>query len=105
MSISTCPIATINAPTERVWELLSEPVNYDLWWDAQTRSIVPEGRAQAGQKVYAKASGLNIFLTVDGVDESKHKIDFTTNFPLGITGFNHITCTALPNSTTQVSFG
>jgi len=42
---------------------------------------------------------------VEGVDESKHKIDFTTTFPFGITGRNHLACTALPNSTTHVSFG
>jgi uncharacterized protein YndB with AHSA1/START domain len=105
MTVSTCPIATINAPIERVWELLAVPANYDLWWDAKTRSIVPEGRARVGQRVNAKAGGFNILLTVDTVDESKHKIDFTTKFPFGITGFNHLTCTALPNSTTQVSFG
>ena len=105
MTISTCPIAVINTPIERVWVLLAEPVNYDLWWDAKTCSIVPEGCAQMGQKVHAKAGGFNIFLTVNAVDESKHKIDFTTKFPFGITGFNHLTCTALPNSTTQVSFG
>ena len=92
-------------PIERVWELLSEPANYDLWWDAHTRSIVPAGRAHAGQRVHAKAGEFNILLTVDAVDESKHKIDFTTKFPFGITGFNHLTCTALSNSTTQVSFG
>jgi uncharacterized protein YndB with AHSA1/START domain len=105
MSISTCPVATINAPIERVWDLLAEPANYDLWWEAKTRSIVPEGRAQAGQRVHAKAGGFNILLTVDAVDESEHKIDFTTKFPFGMTGSNHLTCAALPNSTTQVSFG
>jgi len=105
MSLSTCPVDVVNAPIEKVWELLAEPENYDLWWDAKTRSIVPAGRAQAGQRVHAKAGGFNIFLRVDGVDESKHQIDFTTKFPFGITGFNHLTCTALPDSTTQVSFG
>ena len=105
MSISTCPIAVINAPIERVWALLAEPANYDSWWNAHTRSIVPEGRAQAGQRVHAKAGGFNILLTVDAVDESKHEIDLTTKFPFGITGFNHLICTALSGSTTQVSFG
>ena len=50
MIVSTCPIATINSPIEKVWELLAEPANYDLWWEAHTRSIVAEGCAQAGQK-------------------------------------------------------
>ena len=39
MSVSTCPIAVINAPIERVQELLAEPANYNLWWNAHTRSI------------------------------------------------------------------
>jgi uncharacterized protein YndB with AHSA1/START domain len=51
MTISVCPIVTIHAPLERVWGFLSEPANYALWWDAQTRSIHPEGHAQAGQKI------------------------------------------------------
>ena len=105
MGINVCPIAVINAPIEKVWMLLAEPANYDLWWDARTESIVPEGHAQAGQRVHAKAGGFNIVLTIAAVDESTHKIDFTTNFPLGITGFNRLTCTAFPDSTTHVSFG
>ncbi len=105
MSVNVCPMDVVNAPVERVWELLSEPANYDLWWDAKMQSIIPDGHAQAGQRVHAKAGGFHILLTVDAVDESKHKIDFTSKFPFGITGFNHLTCTALPNSTTQVSFG
>jgi len=105
MSVSVCPMAVVEAPLERVWSLLSEPANYDLWWDAKTQSIVPQGHAQAGQRVHAKAGGFSIFISVDGVDESKHKIDFISRFPLGITGFNHVTCTALPDSTTRVSFG
>ena len=105
MSVSVCPIAVINASPERVWELLSKPANYDLWWDAKTQSIVPEGHAQAGQRVHAKAGGFNIFLTIDAVDDSKHKIDYISKFPFGITGFNHLTCIALTDSTTQVSFG
>ena len=105
MSVNVCPMAVVNAPIERVWELLAEPANYDLWWDAKTQSILPEGRAQAGQRVHAKAGGFNILLTVDGMDESKHQIHFTSKYPFGITGFNHLTCIALTNATTQVSFG
>ena len=52
MSVSVCPLDTIHAPVERVWSFLSEPANYALWWDAQTRSIVPDGPASPGQKIY-----------------------------------------------------
>jgi ligand-binding SRPBCC domain-containing protein len=109
MSLSTCPIAIINAPLDHVWELLAEPANYDRWWDAQTQNIVPEGHAQAGQKIYAKTTEFgkawDLTAIVEAVDESKHRIDLITHLPFGITGYNHITCTQLPDGTTQVSFG
>jgi uncharacterized protein YndB with AHSA1/START domain len=105
MSIGTCPIATISAPIESVWELLAEPANYDSWWNAKTQSILPEGRAHAGQRVHAKAGGFSILLTVEAVNESTHTIDFTSQFPFGIRGFNHLACTALSSSATHVSFG
>ena len=50
MSVSTCPIAIVNAPIERIWGLLSKPASYALWWDAQTRLIVPEGPAKRVRK-------------------------------------------------------
>ena len=105
MSVSVCPIAIINAPIERVWTFLSEPANYALWWDAQTRSIVPEGRAQSGQKIHAKSSGLDVNVIVNSIDESKRQIHLTTMLPFGITVYNHITCTPLENETCQASFG
>jgi hypothetical protein len=95
----------INAPIEKVWTFLSEPANYGLWWDAHTRSIVPEGRAQSGQKIHAKASGLDINVIVNSVDDSKHQIHLTTMLPFGITVHNHISCTRVENGTCQVTFG
>ena len=109
MSLSTCPIATVHAPIERAWHLLSDPARYDLWWDAQTRSIVPEGPAKVGQKIYAQTKGLgkqwDVKIVVEMVDQAKHQIHLKTMLPLGITGYNHITCTPLDNTSCRVSFG
>jgi hypothetical protein len=109
MSVSVCPLATIHAPVERVWSFLTEPANYALWWDAKTRSIVPEGPASPGQKIYAQATALrkdwNVNLTVEEVDEAKHQIHLTTVLPLGITVHNHVTCVPLDSAHCRVSFG
>ena len=94
MSVSACPIVTVNAPIERIWGLLSEPASYALWWDAQTRSIVPEGPAKAGQKIYAQTKALGkqwaVNILVELVDAGNHQIQLTTLLPLGITVHNHI---------------
>jgi ligand-binding SRPBCC domain-containing protein len=109
MSINVCPLATIRAPVERVWSFLSEPTNYALWWDAQTRSIVPEGPASPGQKIYAQTTALakhwTVTITVKDVDEAKRQIHLTTVLPFGITVHNHITCLPLDPAHCRVSFG
>jgi hypothetical protein len=109
MSVSICPIATINAPIEHVWRLLAAPSRYALWWDAKTVSIVPEGPAQAGQQIFATTSALgrrwDVHLTVEAVLANRRQLDLLTQLPLGITVRNHITCTPLDNQRTYVSFG
>jgi len=109
MSVNVCPVAIVNASLDRVWEFLSEPKNFALWWDAQTRSIVPQGHAHAGQKIHAKTIGVgkswDVTVTVNDVDEAKHQIHLTTSLPFGITVYNHINCMALEDGNTHVSFG
>ena len=109
MSLTVCPLATIHAPVERVWSFLSEPANYALWWDAQTRSIVPEGPASPGQKIYAQTTALGkqwaVTVMVKDLDEAKRQIYLTTVLPWGITVHNHITCLPLDPAHCRVSFG
>ena len=109
MSLSTCPIATIDAPIERVWRLLFEPVRYDEWWDAQTVSIIPEGPAQPGQQIFAQTVALgtrwDVHVTVQAVMPEKQQITLRTRLPLGITVHNHASCVSIDDQHTRVSFG
>src|ERR1700690_259001 len=109
MSISACPLATIHAPVERVWRFVSEPTNYALWWDAQTRAMVAGGGASPGQKIYAEPTPLGkhwaVTVPVRKVDEAKRQIHLTTVLPLGITVHNHIICLPLDPAHCRVSFG
>jgi uncharacterized protein YndB with AHSA1/START domain len=107
--MNVCPIATIHAPVERVWQLLVEPAHYALWWDAQTRSIDPAGSARAGQRIEAEtiAFGLRwpVRIVVESVDPGRRQIQLTTQLPFGITVHNHIVCAALDRATCRVTFG
>ena len=109
MSISVCPIATINAPVNKVWSFLSEPAHYALWWNAQTLSIIPEGHAQPGQQIHAQTTELGrqwgVNITVEMVDEARHQIGLTTRLPFGITVHNHIACIPIDNTNCSISFG
>jgi hypothetical protein len=109
MSFSTCPIDTVDAPVERVWQLLADPSAYALWWNARTCSILPPGPAQPGQLILADTipliRGWQIRITVQAVTPEKHVLDLLTLLPLGITVSNHITCTPLDEQHTRLSFG
>ncbi len=109
MSFSTCPLATVNAPVERVWALLEDPAQFGVWWEAKTRSIVPPGPAQPGQEIYAQLGWLprrwDLHITVQSVAPEKHQLDLHTRLPFGITVYNHITCAGLDDRHTRLSFG
>jgi len=111
MSLSTCPIATVEAPVEQVWQLLADPYNYALWWDAGTWtwSIEPPGPAKPGQRITARARALgkdwDVRITVASIDPDKRALDLTTQLPFGITVHNHIVCGTLDNQHCRVSFG
>jgi ligand-binding SRPBCC domain-containing protein len=112
MSISTCPIATVDAPVEQVWRLLADPNNYGLWWDAEARwqfAMEPAGPAQPGQRITARTRALgknwDVQITVASIDPEKRALDLTTQLPFGITVHNHIVCGTLDNRRCRVSFG
>lgn len=109
MAFSTCPIAVVRAPAERVWGLLSGPANYAQWWDAQVRAITPAGSAQPGQRIEAQTTALGrqwtVNITVEHIDHARHAIDLTARLPFGITVHNHITCVPVDATTCRVSFG
>jgi uncharacterized protein YndB with AHSA1/START domain len=109
MTITTCPTAIVEAPVDRVWQLLADPHNYALWWDAETYAIEPVGRAEVGQRVLARTRALGkdweLRVTIAGVDPDQRIVDLTTQLPFGVTVHNHIVCRSLDSTRCRVSFG
>ena len=109
MTVKVCPIAVVEALLEDVWALLTNPSRYDVWWDAQTHAIDPEGPAQPGQTVYAHTCGLarrwNVTIVVELVEAARHRIQLATTLPLGIVAHNQLVCTAVDAAATRVQFG
>ena len=58
MTVSVCPIATVEAPAETVWAVLTDPASYSSWWNARTEAIEPAGLAAPGQVVRASSRAL-----------------------------------------------
>lgn len=109
MPVSVCPAAIVAAPAEVVWSLLMRPETYDLWWDAHTERITPEGPATPGQVITAWASGLGkrweVRAEIGQIDAEKRQIDITTTLPLGVQAHNHLSCAPLDASSSRLQFG
>ena len=105
MSVIFCPVATVAAPVESVWELLLEPTLRDEWWDAHTVRVVPEGKASPGQVIYLKNPvGRHGTLKVETVDPEKHQIHWVLS-GMGVTNDQTTTCTAIDAVSCRVQYG
>jgi len=109
MVVEVCPADLVHAPVETVWSLLSDPSQYDRWWDAHTTRIDPPGPAVAGQSIqgWTQAWGKRwtVDLRVEEVIAERHQIRFRSALALGIGMMNHISCTAIDSATCRVQFG
>lgn len=109
MGFNVCPAAVVAAPVESVWELVSDLMLYDEWWDARTERIVPEGQASPGQMLYAKTSGLgrvwDVTLRVEVVKPEKHQIQMHITLPLGVVNQETLSCVAIDATSCRLQFG
>ena len=109
MVVSVCPAATVAAPIDEVWELLTQTSKYDSWWDAHLERSVPEGSATPGQMVYATTSAFgkrwDVSIVIKNVDSGKQKIQFDVTLPLGIVDHVTIVCTPVDAESSHVQYG
>lgn len=107
--MTTCPSDVVDAPVERVWALLDDPLCYGEWADLREIKPEPPGPVKPGQVIRAVTGevGLTFKVTfvVLAVDATRHQIEFQSNLPLGIVGRNRIVCVPLDPSRCRVSYG
>jgi hypothetical protein len=105
MAVSVCPIATIAAPADQVWDALMSP---NSWWDARLLSTDPPGPPHPGQVVRAVAGpGYRwpVSFRVEAVDRERRQLRLRSRLGLGLEGDHTLTCTAVGPEATRVSFG
>ncbi len=109
MGLTVCPAATVEAPVEVVWEILTRPAHYPEWADAQIQRIEPEGPAVVGQTIHftSKEFGIKwpIVFKVEKVNAEKHQLGLYTVLPLGLRERPHISCTAIDATTSRLQYG
>jgi len=109
MSLNVCPAATVAAPIEYVWALISNLARYGEWADARVDRIVPEGPTTPGQVLYANSRSLGkrwpVTLTVTAIDSDKHRIQMDVSLPLGLLLHQTTICTPIDAHSCHVQYG
>jgi uncharacterized protein YndB with AHSA1/START domain len=109
MSLNVCPADTVQAPMERVWELLMQPAGYGRFWDLTVERVEPEGPAVVGQTFVGWSRAFGRRWRIDGdireVDAGRHQIQFRTSLPFGVVGNNRIVCTPIDQQRCTLRFG
>lgn len=109
MGLSVCPSALVDAPIERVWELLTWPQGFDRWTDAILVAAEPEGAVQPGQKLHfvTEALGWKFAVTMDvfEVDADSHRLHLHVHLPFGVVNDETATMADAGEGRTLVRFG
>lgn len=108
-TLSVCPSAVVDAPVERVWDLLTQPEGFHLWADAAVVAAEPDGPARPGQVLHLVTRALGwafaVTITVREVDAEQRRLHFVVELPFGIVNDEVITMAEAGGGRTLVRFG
>jgi uncharacterized protein YndB with AHSA1/START domain len=107
VAVTACPIAVVEAPEERVWNLLTTPEGYSAWLDAELLRAEPPGAVVEGQRIFFRTRALGRWWPVSfrvGAVDARRSLELTVDMPLGITNHEHITVLPLAARQTRVAF-
>ena len=108
MRVSVCPSAIVEAPVERVWEVVTSPDGFDTWTDATLVTAKPAGPARPGQRLRLETAfgrRLPVVIDVLDVDPDRHLLHLRADLPLGLVNDETMTMTAVDDGRTLVRFG
>jgi uncharacterized protein YndB with AHSA1/START domain len=108
-TLSVCPSAVVDAPIDRVWDLVTDPEGFDLWTDAKLVVAEPSGPAAAGQELHLVTRALGwtfaVRISVREVDEERRRLHFLVALPFGIVNDEVMTFGDAGDGRTLVRFG
>ncbi len=109
MPVSVCPMAVVEAPIDRVWDLVTSPEKLGSWADATLVSAEPPEPARAGQRLRLVTSALGhafpVEMSVLEVDAEQRRLRLLIRLPLGLVNDETITMSPAGGARTIVRFG
>jgi uncharacterized protein YndB with AHSA1/START domain len=106
MALIVCPTTVVDAPIERVWDLLTDPDSYRGWTGAELVRASPPGRVREGQVLDFRTRELGIGFRVRmdvGKPEPPRLLPLRVQMPFGIVNDERITLAPLDPVHTRVT--
>jgi uncharacterized protein YndB with AHSA1/START domain len=99
----------IDAPADRVWDLLTRPEGFSMWSEAALVAAEPEGRARPGQVLHlvTRALGWAFAVTIEvlEMDADHRRLHVLVELPFGVSNDEVITLAEDGDGRTLVRFG
>jgi uncharacterized protein YndB with AHSA1/START domain len=104
MSVSACPTDVVNAPAERIWQLITSPPEVARW--TETRLVDgPNRPMQPGDRVTFRAGpGLYVVFRVLDADLPKRLV-IDVDLPFGVVNHEVLQVSPLGEGGCRVTFG
>ena len=106
MALLVCPVPVVNAPIERVWEVLTDPDSYRRWSGAELVRASPPGPVREGQVLDFRTREFGIAFRVRmdiGSPEPPGLLPMRVHMPFGIVNDERITLAPLDPLHTRVT--
>jgi hypothetical protein len=101
-------MTVVEAPVEHVWDLLTNPEEFNTWTDAKLVGAEPPGRARAGQRlrfVTALGRAFRVDMAVLEVDAERRRLHLLIHLPFGLVNDETITIAPAGEDRAIVRFG
>jgi Polyketide cyclase / dehydrase and lipid transport len=107
MTVAVCPVALVDAPPDRVWQLLT--AGYETWADARVEEVQPPGPAAPGQRIRLSTSALGrwygVLIEVLDVDAERRRLRLAVHLPFRIEEIGLFAVDPAPGGRSRTSFG
>jgi uncharacterized protein YndB with AHSA1/START domain len=102
-SFETCPTDIIEAPPERVWELLTNPARLDDWLGVKVVEAPGRTLAVGDRLVFGPAPGLRLSWDVLAV-EPLRTLELDVKVPFGIRNHEIVVMSPLDSDSCRITF-
>ena len=105
MGIQTCPTATIQAPVERVWRLLTTPIGLQRWSGAKIVKGPDRPLARGDEIVFRAGLGRLMEVRFQVIDlEPVRRLVFEVQLPFGIVNHEVVVITPESDAACRVTY-